>query len=147
MVISNCNSDFVKWRGEGKCHIGLAMGKTVDDWYIPTPLSVYSWVLLIVSASKILIGNHHPLAMKCSRQTAAAVCPEYFIEFCRRENFRALSPTQFEGNGWIWWRLRNPGYKDSNRLTITSCWHRRPKKINIFHVFPMTSGRGHTINF
>jgi hypothetical protein len=77
------------------------MGKVVDYGYIPTPSCIYPWVLLIVLASKILIGNYHPSAMKCSGQTAAAVCPEHFIEFCHRESFKTLSPTQFEGNGWI----------------------------------------------
>jgi hypothetical protein len=74
-------------------------GKSSRLWIyvIPTPLSVYPWVLLIVLASTILIGNH-PHAMKCSGQAAAAVCPEYLIEFCCRESFKTLSPTKFEGN-------------------------------------------------
>jgi len=74
-------------------------GKAVDYGYISAPLSVYSWVLLIVVASTVLIGNHHPNAMKCSGQRAAAVRPEHFIEFCRRESFKSLSPTKFEGSG------------------------------------------------
>lgn len=142
----------------GKCHIEL--GKTADCGHIPTPLSVYPWVLLIVLASTILIGNH-PHAMKCSGQAAAAVCPEYLIEFCCRESFKTLSPTKFEGNVWIWWtygilviRIALPEQitfagkqRSCNCLTITCCWHRRPKKINIFHALPMTSGRGSAINF
>lgn len=67
-------------------------GKAFDYGHIPTPLSVYPWILLIVLASKILIGNHHLHATKRSGQTAA-VCPQYFIEFCRRDSLKTTTHT------------------------------------------------------
>jgi hypothetical protein len=152
MLINNCNSDFVKWRGSRKCHIRLAMGKTVDYGYIPAPLSVYPWVLLAVLASKILIGNHHPHAMKCSGLSVQNISlnsvaekdsrlyhPQSLKEMVESDvnyeipvkRIALLEQINFAGK-----------QRSCNRLTITCCWHRRPKKINIFHALPMISGRG-----
>ena len=57
LPVNNCNSDVVKWRGSGKRHIELAMGKTGDGGYNPTRLSVWPWALLFVIVNAILIGN------------------------------------------------------------------------------------------
>jgi len=40
-----------------KCHIELALRKTVDCGYIPTPLSVYPWSSLIDRVNAILVRN------------------------------------------------------------------------------------------
>jgi hypothetical protein len=40
MPFSNYNSSVVKRTGSGKCHMQLAMGKTVDGRYIATGLNV-----------------------------------------------------------------------------------------------------------
>jgi len=40
-----------------KCHIELAVRKTVDCGYIPTPLSVYPWFSLTGTVNAILVRN------------------------------------------------------------------------------------------
>ena len=48
----------------GKCHIELALRRTVDCGYIPTPVSVYPWSLLIDIVNAILVRNRLLYSLK-----------------------------------------------------------------------------------
>jgi len=121
---NNCSSDVVQWTGSWKWYT-----KTGDSGYIPTRLRVCLWPYWLSQQTRFWSENRLQDGLK--RKAGS-----YGYNYSPGTRIVCLDPVTSAAMQCL-----------CTPLTITWCHHRWPRKVKIFHVLPMASGRGSTLNF
>jgi hypothetical protein len=131
MFLSNSNCDVIKWRGSGKCHIEMVIGKTGDVRYSVT----------IQTPDRIVCHSNRYFDLKSSSARFEGNGRMWWIIT----------------DCWVyWWCLKSFTAANVNYIRCCKvllplkgmCCHRwRTRKANIFYVLSMGSGRTSTLSF
>jgi len=125
MSFSKCSGDVFIWRGLGKCHIELAMGKADGGGYIALHLSV---CLIEWHGKAILIGNR---MLHILKGTVGSAVHNWIL----RVRIACLEP------------FTSVAMQCSCQSLTMCCHHRRKKGSQHIWCIPMASARDSTIGF